>query len=134
MKGLASWYGTKFHGRRTASGQLFNQNDFTCAHRTLPFGTHILVKNPDTGVTCIVVVNDRGPYRGKRALDLSRAAARKLGITGVAKVFYKTGRYVADKVTPEAGSQVASMRDQDKKTLVSTNADKGIDKDGFGPR
>lgn len=110
LKGIASWYGSKFHGRKTASGQIYNQNDFTCAHRTLPFGTRLLVKNPATGIECTVVVNDRGPYRGHRALDLSKAAARKLGITGVGKVLYRTGHYVAKKVDRDKDTdhQVAS--------------------------
>ncbi len=98
LRGVASWYGNKFHGRKTASGQIFNQNDFTCAHKTLPFGTHLLVKNPATGLECEVVVNDRGPYHGRRVLDLSRAAAHKIGISGVASVVYRTGRYVAKKI------------------------------------
>lgn len=98
LKGMASFYASKFHGRKTASGQIYNQNDFTCAHRTLPFGTPILVKNPATGIECTVVVNDRGPYRSNRALDLSRAAARKLGITGVGRILYRTGHYVASKI------------------------------------
>jgi len=101
FKGLASWYGDKFHGRRTASGDTYDMDEYTCAHRTLPFGTQILVTNPATGKACTVTVNDRGPYHGKRVIDLSKAAAKKLGITGVGRVLCSTGKYVADKVTPD---------------------------------
>lgn len=115
IKGVASWYGAKFHGRKTASGQIFNQNAFTCAHRTLPFGTPILVKNPATGIECTVVVNDRGPYRTRRAIDLSRAAARKLGITGVAKVLYKSGHSIASKIdrNDDRPQQIAASENAD---------------------
>lgn len=95
FQGRASYYGSKFHGKRTASGKPFDMNAFTCAHRSLPFGTPVLVKNPSNGAECEVVVTDRGPFTGNRCIDLSKAAAKKLGITGVAKVVCKTGRYVA---------------------------------------
>lgn len=101
FKGLASWYGGKFHGRKTASGERFDEDKLTCAHRTLPFGTELLVMNPATGKACTVTVNDRGPYHGKRVIDLSKAAARKLGINGVGRVMCSTGKFIADKVTPD---------------------------------
>jgi rare lipoprotein A (peptidoglycan hydrolase) len=100
FKGLASWYGGKFHGRKTASGERFDEDKLTCAHRTLPFGTELLVMNAATGKVCTVTVNDRGPYHGKRVIDLSKAAARKLGISGVGRVMFSTGKYIAKKVTP----------------------------------
>jgi len=106
FKGLASWYGKKFHGRKTASGVRFDMDKLTCAHRTLPFGTEILVMNPATGKACTVTVTDRGPYHGKRIIDLSKAAAHKLGITGVAQVVCSTGKYIADKVTPDKDEPV----------------------------
>jgi rare lipoprotein A (peptidoglycan hydrolase) len=109
FKGVASFYGKKFQGKRTASGKPFDMNAFTCAHPNLPFGTPVLVQNEETGAQCQVIVNDRGPYVRNRCIDLSKAAANKLGITGVAKVVCKTGRYVANgfdrKKTPK---QVAS--------------------------
>jgi len=89
FRGVASWYGGKFHGRRTASGAVYNKNEFTCAHRTLPFGTNVQVTNPENGSTCNVVVTDRGPFHGNRIIDLSKAAARKLGITGIGRVACK---------------------------------------------
>ena len=83
--GNASYYK---HGHRTASGERFNANDYTAAHRTLPFGTRVLVTNLDTGISVIVRVNDRGPFIKSRIIDVSYGAAKVLGITrsGVAHV------------------------------------------------
>lgn len=78
--GVASYYGRKFHGRRTASGELFDMGAMTAAHRTLPFGTLVRVTNPRNGKSVIVRINDRGPYSGKRVIDLSRAAAQEIGL------------------------------------------------------
>ncbi len=78
----ASWYGPYFHGRQTATGEIFNQNDFTAAHPSLPFDTYLKVTNPRTGKSVIVRINDRGPYVGDRNLDLSHEAARALGSEG----------------------------------------------------
>src|SRR5262245_20777566 len=77
--GYASWYGHPYHGRRTASGEVYDMNDLTAAHRTLPLGTLLLVTNLDTGQAVEVRVNDRGPYVDSRILDLSYAAAQMLG-------------------------------------------------------
>jgi rare lipoprotein A len=82
QKGNASWYGREFQGRKTASGEIFDMNKLTAAHKKLPFGTKLLVKNLDNGKTVAVTVNDRGPYRENRILDLSYAAAKKIGIVG----------------------------------------------------
>ena len=86
--GVASWYGPGFHGRTTASGERFDQNDLTAAHRKLPLGSEVRVTNLENGRTITVEINDRGPYAKGRVLDLSKAAARKLGMVedGVAKV------------------------------------------------
>jgi peptidoglycan lytic transglycosylase len=86
--GLASWYGGKFHGRLTSSGEVFNTNELTAAHRTLPFGTVVKVTNLDNGKSVLVKINDRGPFVGGRIIDLSRAAAVQLGMidSGVAHV------------------------------------------------
>ncbi len=86
--GLASWYGGKFHGRMTSSGEMFDTNSLTAAHRTLPFGTIVKVTNLDNGRSVLVKINDRGPFVGGRIIDLSRAAALQLGMidTGVARV------------------------------------------------
>lgn len=86
QNGRASWYGPGFHGRRTASGETFNTHDLTAAHRTLPFGTRVRVVNKRTGKSVVVRINDRGPYAHGRVIDLSRASAQAIGLTGVASV------------------------------------------------
>lgn len=84
--GLASWYGGKFHGRKTANGERFNQNALTAAHKTLPFGTRVRVTNVNNGRSVVVRINDRGPYVRGRVIDLSRAAASRIGVSGVSRV------------------------------------------------
>jgi rare lipoprotein A len=79
QRGIASWYGERFHGRKTASGETYDMFAFTAAHKTLPLGTRLRVFCPSTGNTIEVEVNDRGPFHGDRILDLSFAAARRLG-------------------------------------------------------
>jgi rare lipoprotein A len=79
QKGMASWYGREFHGKVTASGERFDMNEFTAAHKELPFGTVIEVTNLKTGHRARVKINDRGPYRGSRIIDLSFAAAKEMG-------------------------------------------------------
>jgi rare lipoprotein A len=88
QKGIASWYGKKFHGRKTANGETYDMYSMTCAHKTLPFNTKLKVKNLNNGKTTIVRVNDRGPFVKKRIIDLSFKAAKKIGldITGTAPV------------------------------------------------
>jgi len=80
--GNASWYGHPYHGRRTASGEVYDMRQMTAAHRTLPFGTWVLVENRLDGRTAQVRINDRGPFVDDRVLDLSAAAARTLGAIG----------------------------------------------------
>lgn len=78
--GIASWYGEEFHGRRTSSGEIYNMYEMTAAHKSLPFGTQVLVVDLQTGRSVIVRINDRGPFIHGRIIDLSFAAAKKLGI------------------------------------------------------
>ena len=78
--GIASWYGREFNGKKTASGERFDMYGLTAAHKTLPFGTILKVKNFDNGKTATVRVNDRGPYKGKRIIDLSYGAAKNFGM------------------------------------------------------
>ena len=87
-QGRASWYGPGFHGRKTASGERFNMNAYTAAHRSLPFGTKVRVTNKRNGRSVVVRINDRGAYSGGRILDVSKAAASRLGLvaTGTAPV------------------------------------------------
>ncbi len=84
----ASWYGPYFEGRPTASGEIFRRDHMTAAHRYLPLGTRVRVTNPQTGESIVLRINDRGPFIGNRALDLSEGAARELGVLeqGVAQV------------------------------------------------
>ena len=79
-QGVASFYGTRFAGRPTASGETFNPSEFTAAHKTLPFGSRVRVTNPRNGNSVIVRINDRGPYVRGRVIDVSRAAAEELGM------------------------------------------------------
>jgi len=81
-RGIASWYGTKFHGRRTSSGERYDMYAMTAAHRSLPLPTYVRVTNLQNGRQIVVKVNDRGPFHQNRIIDLSYAAAHKLGIAG----------------------------------------------------
>jgi rare lipoprotein A len=85
---MASWYGPGFHGNRSASGERYNQNALTAAHRSLPFGTKVRVTNVRNGRSVVVRINDRGPHIRGRIIDLSAAAARIVGVmqSGVAPV------------------------------------------------
>jgi len=82
QEGTASWYGPGFHGKRTASGTVYNQNDMTAAHQTLPLGTPVTVTNLRNGRQVEVVITDRGPFVGDRIIDLSYAAARAVDMIG----------------------------------------------------
>ncbi len=86
--GQASWYGRRFHGRRTASGEIYNMHGLTAAHRSLPFATPVRVTNLQNGLSIIVRVTDRGPFSRGRIIDLSLAGAHALGLIerGVATV------------------------------------------------
>ena len=81
-RGIASWYGADFHGKRTSSGEVYDMHAMTAAHKTLPLPVYVRVKNLDNGRVAVVKVNDRGPFVGKRIIDLSFAAAKKLGVVG----------------------------------------------------
>ncbi len=91
QEGTASWYGKKFHGRKTACGEKFDMHKLTAAHRTLPFGTKVEVTNLANGKKVVVRINDRGPFKKGRIIDLSYAAAKKIGMitSGVARVRIK---------------------------------------------
>ena len=87
-KGIASWYGSKFHGRRTANGEVYDMNKISAAHKQLTFGTHVRVDNLSNGASLVVRINDRGPFVRGRIIDVSYGAAKKLGMveTGVVPV------------------------------------------------
>ncbi len=82
-RGLASWYGPGFYGKRTASGEIYTGRELTAAHRSLPFGTKVRVTRlDDTGRSVVVRINDRGPLREDRIIDLSERAAKEIGLKG----------------------------------------------------
>lgn len=105
-KGVASWYGAQFHGRRTSSGAIYNMHELTAAHKTLPLPSLVRVTNLDTGRSVVVTVNDRGPFVKNRLIDLSYAAAQQLGIvqtgTGSVEVEALAGRSGAKPVVMQA--------------------------------
>ncbi len=114
-KGLASWYGTKFHGRRTASGEIYDMFKMTAAHRHLPLPSHVEVTNLDNSKRVIVRVNDRGPFVDDRIIDLSYAAAHRLDMVdqGVARVHVRHVKPAGQKVGPAAapsGSEAATAQ------------------------
>lgn len=97
-EGLASWYGTKFHGRRTASGEMFSMYGLTAAHRTLPIPSYVRVRNLKTDRAIIVRVNDRGPFHASRVIDLSYAAAVKLGVDKAGQAPVEVTRLTFDDI------------------------------------
>ena len=96
-RGIASWYGTKFHGQRTSSGEVYDLYQMTAAHKTLPLPTYAKVTNLQNGRSIIVKINDRGPFITNRIIDLSYAAAAKLGI-----LEYGTGLVKVEAINPSA--------------------------------
>jgi len=110
-RGTASWYGTKFHGKRTSSGEPYDLYAMTAAHKTLPLPTYVEVTNLDNGRSVIVKVNDRGPFHDNRLIDLSYAAAVKLDMlpTGTAQVEVRAiDPDQPDTVTKDSGDQPAA--------------------------
>ena len=120
-KGLASWYGRKFHGRRTANGETYNMYGHTAAHKTLPMNTMLLVKNLSNGKSTVVRINDRGPFIRNRIIDLTHTAAKELDIikSGTAKV--KIVALGEEKKKP-AKQKIASRQ---SRQLVYQDFDKG---------
>ncbi len=108
QKGIASWYGSDFHGKLTSNREIYNMHALTAAHKTLPFGAYVRVTNLNNAKSIVVRINDRGPFIKGRIIDLSYAAAKKLGmdITGVAPVKIK----VVKKYSPKKSSQKFSIQ------------------------
>lgn len=104
FEGAASFYADKFEGRKTANGEIYIHNKFTCAHKTLPFGTKLKVTNLTNNKTVIVTVNDRGPYIGTRVIDLSKSAAQEIKMVnqGVARVAIQILRNDSDLFPKES--------------------------------
>ena len=105
-RGVASWYGPKFHGRTTANGERYDMHGMTAAHRTLPFGTLLEVRNLDNGKTCRVRINDRGPFIRGRIVDLSYAAAQSIEMVGPGTARVEIA--VLPDVAPRRGLVLAS--------------------------
>jgi len=103
QKGLASWYGPEFHGKLTSNKEVYNMHALTAAHPTLPFGTYVKVTNLDNGRSVVVRINDRGPFVKGRIIDLSYAAATKLGMSGAGVV--PVVIEVLKKYSPKKSSQ-----------------------------
>lgn len=135
--GEASWYGSKFHGHKTANGEVYDMYKMTAAHKTLPLPSFVKVTNLANGKTVVVRVNDRGPFHGKRIIDLSYAAAKKIGIGGVGKVkievlnplTYNKGNYKMDS-DKQAFLQIGAFSKQN----VAEESCKKINNLGFGCR
>lgn len=136
--GYASWYGGKFQGRQTASGEIFDTHKLTAAHKTLPFGTIVTVTNLKNGKKVDVRINDRGPFVKGRIIDLSMAAAREIELLGdgIGRVRIDVTRAAPgptgyEAVRPEAehySIQVASFREEENaRTLYSTLVSMGLD-------
>ncbi|MBQ7185929.1 MAG: septal ring lytic transglycosylase RlpA family protein [Alphaproteobacteria bacterium] len=109
--GDASWYGPDFHGKPTASGEIYNKHAFTAAHKTLPFGTRVNVKNLDNGLSTNVVINDRGPFKSGRIIDLSYAAANQINMVGRGTARVKI-------------SSIGSVNNQNTARSAATNSEK----------
>lgn len=114
--GKASWYGSGFHGKKTANGERFDMNTLTAAHRTLPISSRVRVTNLANGKSVVVRINDRGPYHGNRVMDLSKAAAQELGFirTGTAQV----------KIEPLAPADGKTIQQQNRRSGIVTDAKK----------
>lgn len=103
--GQASWYGLRHNGKRTSSGAIFNDRALTAAHSTLPLGMHVRVTSLDTGESVIVTINDRQPPHGVRVIDLSRAAAGRIGMIGSGTAAVTLTRVSPEELTPDSASQ-----------------------------
>lgn len=110
QRGTASWYGTKFHGRATSSGEVYDMYAMTAAHKTLPLPTYAEVENLENNTKIIVKINDRGPFKDNRIIDLSFAAAAKLGILDKG-----TGNVEVRAIDPETYYEVEEIREIEKK-------------------
>lgn len=135
QRGIASWYGGKFHGRLTASGEVYDKQALTAAHPTLPLPSYVRVRHIRTGREVIVRVNDRGPYHGHRIIDLSRAAADALGVqgSGTAEVEIerltfddiRTGRWKSPDTSPS--EEAVAIASTEETTNEATLLDSGKD-------
>jgi rare lipoprotein A len=124
--GMASWYGQPYHGRRAASGEIYDMEKLTAAHRTLPFGTRVRVENLENGRNIELRINDRGPFVEDRIIDVSRAAARALGMlgTGTARVRMEVISSVADVRSEIFAVQVGAFQDRTRAQRLQREMEK----------
>jgi len=106
QQGVASWYGTKFHGKQTANGERYDMYSMSAAHKLLPLPTYVQVRNLENGRSAVVRVNDRGPFHNNRIIDLSYAAASKLGMLGKGTALVEVR--AIDPTNPKAAGRIAS--------------------------
>ncbi|MDX1460565.1 MAG: septal ring lytic transglycosylase RlpA family protein [Xanthomonadales bacterium] len=154
-RGIASWYGSKFHGRRTSSGEIFDMHLATAAHRSLPLPTYAEVTNLDNGRKIIVKINDRGPFHSKRLIDLSYGAAVRLGFAdqGTARVEVRAITFSDRPPAPvvpagapkgvflqvgafgrrEAAEELAGLMMKEHLQPVSVNSEEGLHRVWIGP-
>jgi len=133
--GIASWYGSDFHGKPTASGEIYNMYDLTAAHKTLPLGTQVMVTNLENNRSVKVTVNDRGPFVKNRIIDLSYAAAKAIGMVGpgTAKVMIevlktRSGQRTSSATLPALYTlQVASFVNKDNADRLATKLGSLVD-------
>lgn len=127
QKGIASWYGEDFHGKLTSNKEIYNMHAMTAAHKTLPFGTYVRVTNLTNGKSVVVRINDRGPFVKGRIIDLSYAAAKKLGMseTGVAPVEIKVlKRFSPKKSSQRYSVQVGSFTEKKNAVILKRKLEK----------
>jgi len=134
-EGLASWYGGKFQGRLTSSGEVFDTNLLTAAHKTLPFGTLVKVTNLANGLSTVVKINDRGPFVEGRIVDLSRAAAEQIDMvgTGTARVSVEVLSFPADRFAIQVGAYVVERNAEGvRKRLEAAGFIVSLERTAFG--
>ena len=135
QRGIASWYGPRFHGRRTANGERYDMNGLTAAHPSLPFGTKVGVRNTRTGREVLVRINDRGPFSKNRIIDLSYAAAREVGVVGPGTAAVELYLVPAAGAPPRYTVQVGAFSEAERavalqKEIVRLYPEAVVDNDG----
>jgi rare lipoprotein A len=123
-RGLASWYGKQFHGRKTSSGERYNMYAMTAAHKTLPLPTYVRVTNLENGRSAVVKVNDRGPFHGPRVIDLSYSAAKKLGVVQKGTAMVEVRAIDPNRPGSDTGPFFASKAAKAKPRTVAINESK----------
>ena len=128
--GLASVYSATFQGKRTASGELFNHNDFTAAHQKYPFGSYVRITRIDNGKWVIVRINDRGPFVNKRLTDLSKAAALKLGVTHEKEEI----RVKLELVNNSRNAEISQAREKNISAISQPHSTSSSDKSNYNTK